>query len=299
MRLFVVLEFASASACKPMSDAFCRAKCTSLIPMPRNFLRKFLALFSLALLLLPSAPAAFVEPVQPHDPGTPTDIQILSLSMSPNAVSLGSPTEFSLTLQSYSNTVTNFETRIYIFNTAGALADSIAFRNSTIAGGEKQTLTGHFNTAGKPPGPYNAYAVVSYDSGSVRSGVLLFSIYDQNANSSYRPGLQNKTQPQAQPSVQASKPPPQQECGPACGEWEECSGGYRRQSCSYPAGCEGEPYVSMESCKQAGASQPFGGEGLLPIFIWLGAPLFLLAIIAGAYFALRKKFGQEKRLGRR
>jgi hypothetical protein len=260
----------------------------------------FIALFLVAF-AIPSS--AIVEPVQPSGPDAAADIQITSLSMDPNSVPLGSTVEFTLSLRSFSNSVTSFSPKIYVFNTAGSLADSISFGNASIAGGEKQSFTGHMGTSGKPPGAYNAYAEVSFDSTKLRSGVLLFSIYSPSENGSASGPIVPRAISSGPPSEKPAPSSPVQKCEPSCGQWGECSGGFRRSSCSYPAGCDSEPFTSVESCP---ASESEEGTGLPPaekgFWEWalaLAAAPLLLALIAGAFLLLRKKFGRRKGLGGR
>ncbi|MCX8195012.1 MAG: NEW3 domain-containing protein [Candidatus Micrarchaeota archaeon] len=90
-------------------------------------------------------------------------LQLTGFSVAPTSPAAGENVNFYLTVYSVGNVVTTFSAVVDIYNSAGSLVESISFVNSTISGGEEQTLVKSWSTAGLPVGNYTAYVNVSYD----------------------------------------------------------------------------------------------------------------------------------------
>ena len=87
-----------------------------------------------------------------------TSLVITNFSMEPIYLPPSSPqVQFDADFYNAGNTVITYHTTVYIYNDSGDLVETVAFINSTIAGGERQSLNRVWTGTPASPGVYHAF----------------------------------------------------------------------------------------------------------------------------------------------
>lgn len=134
------------------------------------------ALTFLSLWILLTGPAAIASGANSSDfilPATlnvaaVSSLEITSFSASNSNLVIGDTIDFIVTLRNQGNTITGFETRVYIYDPGNQPVEALVYANATIAAGETQTLTKSWSTSRLSRGTYAALANATYN-GSVTS----------------------------------------------------------------------------------------------------------------------------------
>ncbi len=203
--------------------------------------------FLLLALVLAQLPASAVETVSPESASQAPTLQLGSFYVSPNATLAGEQMEFVAQARSFTNTVTPFSASIYIYGSKGRSVAVLHYANSTIAGGETQTLSRFYDTSGLPIGDYRAFVNATYEGNSTNTKSAQFSIvyslpYSGNNSSAKENGFDT--------GIGEVKPVAISCPDFSCTDWGECSDGYRSQDCIHPQGCSNAGFVHVERCNQ-------------------------------------------------
>ena len=91
-----------------------------------------------------------------------SNVQISGFSAASLSMQTGASTDFSVTIYNVGNSIDDYSASIRIYDSAGALKDLLIFSNAIIVGGESQTLTKSWSSAGLPAGAYTAIANLTY-----------------------------------------------------------------------------------------------------------------------------------------
>ena len=189
------------------------------------------AIACFALLLLFSSASFAAEMLEPA-PSLSESLQITAFSVSPQAVPSGGAAAFSITVKSTGSGISAYSAIISVYDSSGKEVHSLPFLNSTIAGGEMQTLSKEWQTAESAPGNYTAIANITESGGRANILITNFEITAM-----------------ASGTASAPKKKSADSCGsPAsCGQRSDCDGNYTEQECAYSS-CPEKKYYRVESC---------------------------------------------------
>lgn len=200
-----------------------------------------------ALLLLFASPLfSVVETITPS--GNSSDrLQVSAFSISSDLLSSGDVAYFSIEVDSFSNTVTEYFAASEIYGSDGGLAMRVEFAPAAIAGGERQSIRAFFDPSLLAPGPYRAFFNLTYG-GSSSSGLrpVIFNITDSLATSN---GSLPPLPSSGGQSVRGPQPDTSTPCADiTCGSWGPCIEGYKSRGCTHGPSCRQLSFTQVESC---------------------------------------------------
>ncbi|HLC68607.1 MAG TPA: hypothetical protein VJH24_02105 [Candidatus Bilamarchaeaceae archaeon] len=134
----------------------------------------FILLLSMAILY--TASSSNTELGSSATISTFTSVQATSFSISSSSFTAGDSVNFITDLFNLGNTLLTMQTRVYIYDSSGTLVDTVTYSNTTLAGGESQTLTRSWDSTGRTAGSYTAYANGTSDGNFTNTLNLTFTI---------------------------------------------------------------------------------------------------------------------------